>query len=298
MRVDPIPMPDLLVALNQAEQADERVTMELSSGKSVNEPSDNPTAAALLIGNNDQTTFNAGYLQTLTSINGQLSNADSTLSSIQTALQRAISLGVQGANGTLSSSDEAAIIDQLQGIQSQVLELANTTYEGNYLFGGTVASTPPYTVSASDPSGVTYNGNTDVNQVSVGNGYLIQVNQPGSQLFSAQGNSVFLALNQLIQSLQSNTGVETAVTSLTSATNYLSAQTVFYGNAIDQVQSQTTYLNTAKLQLAQQQNTLGGVDLATAANQLAQDQTDTQAAIEAISRFSQMSSLFNYLGSG
>ena len=296
MRVNPYPMPDLLAALNQSELATEQATLEISSGKSVNEPSDDPTAAALLVQNNDQTTFNTGYLQTLSAINGQLSNADSTLSSIQTALRQAISLGVEGANGTLSSSDQAAIIDQLQGIQSQVMELANSTYEGNYLFGGTVTSTPPYTANAADPSGVTYNGNTDVNQVSVGNGYLIQVNQPGSQLFSAQGNSVFLALNQLIQSLQSNTGVETAVTSLTSAANYLSGQTVFYGNAVDQVQSQTSYLNTAKLQLAQQQNTLGGVDLATAANQLAQDQTDSQAAVEAIAKFSQLGSLFNYLG--
>jgi len=298
MRVNPYPMWDLLAALNQSELATEQVTLELSSGKSVNEPSDNPTAAALLVQNNDQATFNAGYLQTLSAINGQLTEADSTLSSIQTALQQAISLGVEGANGTLSSSDQAAIISQLQGIQSQVLGLANSSYEGNYLFGGTVASTPPYTMDASDPSGVTYNGNTDINQVSVGNGYQIQVNQPGSQLFSAKGNSVFLALNQLIQALQSNTGVETAVTSLTSAANYLSAQSVFYGNAMDQVQSQTTYLNTAKLQLAQQQNTLGGVDLATAANQLAQDQTDSQAAVEAISKFSQLGTLFNYLGSG
>jgi flagellar hook-associated protein 3 FlgL len=297
MRVNPYPMPDLVAALNQAEQADEQVTLELSSGKSVNEPSDDPTAAALLVQNNDETTFNASYLQTLSSINGQLSDADSTLSSIQTALQQAISLGVQGANGTLSASDEAAIINQLQGIQSQVIGLANSSYEGKYLFGGTVTSTPPYTANASDPSGVTYHGNTDVNQVSVGNGYQIQVNQTGSQLFSAQGNGVFLALNQLIQAMQSNTGVEAAVTSLSSAANYLSAQSVFYGNAMDQVQSQTTYLNTAKLQLAQQQNTLGGVDLATAANELAQDQTDTQAAVEAISKFSQMGSLFDYLSS-
>jgi len=296
MRVNPYPMPDLVAALNQAQLADEQVTLEISSGRSVNEPSDNPTAAALLVQNNDQTTFNAGYLQTLSAINGQLSEADSTLNSIQTALQQAISLGVEGANGTLSASDRAAIINQLQGIQSQVISLTNTSYEGNYLFGGTATSSPPYIANASDPSGVTYKGNSDVNQVSIGNGYQIQVNQPGSQLFSAQGNSVFLALNQLIQSLQSDTGVETAVNSLTSAANYLSAQSVFYGNALSQVQSQTTYLNAAKLQLAQQQNTLGGVDLAAAANQLAQDQTDTQAAIEAISKFSQLGSLFNYLG--
>jgi len=295
MRVNPYPMPDLLAALNQSELEQQEVTLQISSGRSVNEPSDNPAAAAMLVENNDEMQFTASDLQNLSTIHGRLSSADSVLSSMQTALQQAISLGVEGANGTVSSSDQADIVAQLQGIQSQIISLANTSYEGNYLFGGTVTGQPPYVPNSADPSGVTYNGNNDVNQVSVGKGYQIAVNQPGSQLFSASSTSVFLALNQLIQALQSNNGIETAVTSLTSAANYLSAQSVFYGNAMDQITSQTTYLNAVKLQLAQQQNALGGVDLAMAANELSQDQTDTQAAIEAISKMEQNGSLFNYL---
>jgi len=295
VRVNPNPMPDLLAALNQVQLEEQQAALEISTGRSVNEPSDNPVAAALLVQNNDEATFNASYLQSLSTINGQLSAADSTLSSVQSALQQAISLGVEGANGTLSSSDQAAIVEQLQGIQSQLISLANTEYQGNYLFAGTATGAPPYVANPNDPSGVTYEGNYDVNTVSVGSGYQIQINQPGGQLFSASGNSVFLALNQLIQALQTNSGVETAVNSLSAAANYLSAQTVFYGNAMDQVQSQTTYLNAAQLQIAQQQNTLGGVDMATAASNLSQTQTDEQAAMEAISKFSQNGSLFDYL---
>ncbi len=260
----------------------------------MNEPSDNPTAAALLVENNDEATFNSGYLQDLATINGQLSLANSTLSSVGNALQQAISLGVEAGDGTLSDSDRAAIAQQLQGIQTQIISLANTAYQGNYLFAGTATNAAPYVASSTDPSGVTYNGNEGVNKVSVGNSYQLEVNQPGSQLFSASGDSVFLALNNLIQAVQSNTGVGTAVTSLSAATNYLSAQQVFYGNSMSQVESETTYLNAAKLQIAQQQNTLGAVDMAAAASNLSQAQTDTQAALEAISKFSQ-DSLFNYL---
>ncbi|MGA2001847.1 MAG: flagellar hook-associated protein FlgL [Terriglobales bacterium] len=294
MRINPNPMPDLLAALNQTELEAQQATLEISSGKSVNEPSDNPTAAALLVENNDEATFNSGYLQDLATINGQLSLANSTLSSVGNALQQAISLGVEAGDGTLSDSDRAAIAQQLQGIQTQIISLANTAYQGNYLFAGTATNAAPYVASSTDPSGVTYNGNEGVNKVSVGNSYQLEVNQPGSQLFSASGDSVFLALNNLIQAVQSNTGVGTAVTSLSAATNYLSAQQVFYGNSMSQVESETTYLNAAKLQIAQQQNTLGAVDMAAAASNLSQAQTDTQAALEAISKFSQ-DSLFNYL---
>jgi flagellar hook-associated protein 3 FlgL len=294
MRVNPNPMPDLLAALNQTELEAQKASLEIASGQSVNEPSDNPVAAALLIENNDQATFNAGYLQSLTSVQGQLSTADSTLSSVETALQRAISLGVEGANGTLSDSDRAAVAEELQGIQTQLVSLANTSYQGHYIFAGTNTNAAPYVADSTAASGVDYAGNTDVNEVSIGNGYKLAVNQPGSQLFSATGNDVFLAINNLVGALQNNNGIGDAVTSLTSASNYLSAQRVFYGNALNQAQSQTTYLDTAKQQIAEQQNTLGGADLATAATNLSQAQTDEQAALSAISKFSQ-NTLFDYL---
>jgi flagellar hook-associated protein 3 FlgL len=294
MRVTPNPMPDLLAALNKSQLETQQAMLEISSGRSVNQPSDNPTAAALLVENNDQATFNSGYLQSIGTVQGQLSTADSTLSSVVTALQRAISLGVEGANGTLSDSDRASIANELQGIQSQLVSLANASYEGRFVFAGTNTNTPPFVIDNTVPSGVSYVGNTDVNQVSIGNGNKLAVNQPGSQLFSAPGNDVFLAINGLIQALQSNTGIGAAVTSLGAANSYLSAQRVFYGNAANQAQSQSTYLNAAKLQIAQQQNTLGGADLAAAATNLARSQIDTQATLATISKLTQ-NNLFSYL---
>ena len=294
MRVNPNPMPDLLAALNQIELETQQASIEISTGRSVNQPSDNPTAAALLVVNNDQATFTSGYLQSLSAVQGQLSTADSTLSSITSALQQAISLGVEAGGGTLSASDQAAIADQLQGIQSQLVSLANTAYQGHYVFAGTDTNTPPYVVDGSTASGVNYVGNTDVNQVSIGSGYKLSVNLPGLQLFSTTGNDVFLAINNLIQAVQTNTGISAAVNAVTGASGYLSAQRVFYGNALDQTQSQTSYLTTAKLQISQQQTTLGGADIAAEATNLTQSETDTQATLAAISKLSQ-DTLFDYL---
>jgi len=294
MRVNPNPMPDLLAALNESQLQAQKDLLQIASGRSVNQPSDNPTSAALLIANNDQATFNAGYLQNLTTINGTLSTADSTLGSVVTALQRALTLGVQAANGTLSDANRAAIAEELKGIQSQLISLANTSYQGQFIFAGTVTGTAPYTADATDPSGVTYNGNDGVNQVTIGNGYQININLPGSQVFSAASNNVFLAVNQLIQAVETNTNIDGAVGGISSAATYLSAQRVFYGNAMNQADSQTNYLNTAKLQIAQQQNTLAGVDLAGVATELSKTQTDAQATLAAIARFGQMN-LFDYL---
>jgi len=294
MRVNPYPLPDLLAALNQTQLESQQASLELATGRSVNEPSDNPTAAALLVENNDQATFTAGYLQSLTSVQGQISTADSTLGSITTALQQVISLGVEAGGGTLDSSDLTAIANQLQGIQSQLVSLANTAYQGHYIFAGTNTNTAPFAADNSVPSGVSYSGNTGVNKVSIGSGYNLAVNVPGSQLFSAPGNDIFLAINNLIQAVQSNTGIPAAVNAVSAASTYLSTQRVFYGNAANQAQSQTTYLTTAKLQISAQQTTLGGADLAAAATNLSQAQVDIQAGLAAIGKLTQVN-LFDYL---
>jgi flagellar hook-associated protein 3 FlgL len=294
MRVNPNPLPDLLAALNQTQVQSQQAQLEIASGRSVNVPSDNPTAAALLVGNNDQATFTAGYLQSLSAVQGQLSTGDSTLSAVVTSLQRVISLGVEGGNGTLSDSDRAAIVTELQGIQSQLVSLGNSSYQGRYIFAGTNSGVAPYVVDPTSPSGVTYTGNAGVNQVSIGSGYKLAINLPGSQILSGTGNDVFLAVSNLIQSLQTNTGIPAAVTAVGSASSYLSAQRAFYGNALNQAQSQTTYLNTAKLQITQQENTLGGADFSLAATTLTQTQIDTQATLAAISKLTQ-NNLFDYI---
>ena len=162
--------------------------MELATGSRINKPSDDPAGAAQLISNRDQGSQADTFLRSISNVGGLLQTADSTLSSIVTALQRAISLGVQGANGTLSPADRSDIANELSGIQQQLLGLANTSYQGEYIFAGTVLA-QPFVASSSSPSGVSYNGNAGTNRVQVGQGYSVAINVPGSQVFK------FLACN-------------------------------------------------------------------------------------------------------
>jgi flagellar hook-associated protein 3 FlgL len=293
IRVNPYPMPDLLAALEQLQQQQTNATLELGTGSSINKPSDNPAGAAQLIKINNLSSQVDSFQLSIGSISGQFSTADSTLSSVVTVLQRAISLGVEGANGTLSDADRAAVAAEVTGIQSQLLSLANTSYQGQYIFAGT-ANTQPFIVDPTQGSGVRYVGNTGTNSVAIGNGYQLQVNLPGSQIFTGTGGNIFLAINDLITSLNSNTGIGAAVTELGNAFSYVTGQRVFYGNALNQTQSQQTYLSSETVSLSQQLNEIGAANIADVASQLANDQTAQTATLEAIGKTPQ-SSLFDYL---
>ncbi|HLW89274.1 MAG TPA: flagellar hook-associated protein FlgL [Terriglobales bacterium] len=282
MRVNPNTLPDLLAALQQSQQQINTDLAEIASGKSVNVPSDSPAAAAGLVQNASDTSAADQFLRSIGSIQGEVQNADSTLNSVITALQRAISLGVEGASSTLNPADRAAIATEVQGIQSQLLSLANLSYQGSYVFAGTATQTPPYVLDPTSPSGVTYVGNSGVNSVTLGNHFTMQTNLPGSQLLSASGSDMFQAVQDLITGLQSGTGIAAAVGEISTAYNYIDTQRVFYGNADNQLSSQQTYLNSETTQLAQQQNSLGGADLAAVISNLVNAQTSRQATLQAI----------------
>ena len=295
IRVNPFPMPDLLAALEQLQQQTTNTTLELATGSTINKPSDNPGGAAQVIRLNELSSQAASFQSSIGSINGQFSTADSTLSSAVSSLQSALSLGVEAAGGTLSPAQLADIATELTSIQSQLLSLANTSYQGQYIFAGT-STAQPFVLDPTQPSGVGYKGNTGTNSVTIGAGYPVQVNLPGSQVFGL-GNAtgdVFQAIGDLITSVQKNSGIGGAVNEIDAALSYVTTQRTFYDDGLNQTQTQQTYLNSQNLSLSQQLNTVTAANVAELASQLESEQTGQTATLEAIGNTPQKS-LFDYL---
>src|SRR5271163_1084992 len=294
IRLNPNPLPDLLAAIQQSEQNANTALLQLSSGRRVNQLSDDPAASASIVLNHNQSSQDDQFLQNVATLQPRLQVADSALNDVVTALTRALSLGTEGANGTLNAGDRQAIAAEVQGIQAQLVSLGNTSYQGTYIFGGTDVGTQPFTLNSATGV-VTYNGNTNVTSTQISNGNSIQTNLPGSQLFLNAAGSVFTAIQDLNTALLSNTNIGAAVTEVQNALTTVSTQRVFYGNALNQLSSSEDFLNQDKLNLSTQANSLIGADLATASSNLGQAQTDEQAILNSASRALSLPNLLTYL---
>src|SRR5271154_2614411 len=101
MRVNPNMVPDVLASIYTTQTQQQSALQQLSTGKRVNLPSDDPLAAALMVANQDQSSRADQYLQNVDALTNQMQTADTALSSTVAALNQAITLGVEGANGTL-----------------------------------------------------------------------------------------------------------------------------------------------------------------------------------------------------
>lgn len=295
IRVNPDPTGDLLASISLDQQQQNTALEQLSTGRSVNQLSDNPAAAADVVFTHIESSQDSQYLQNISDLTSQLQTADSSLSTVVTAVTQAISLGVEGANGDLTTANQQAIATQVSGILNQVLSVANQTYQGSYLFAGTASSTQPFVLDASQPDGVQYNGNSGVNSIDISNGNSIAINVPGSQLFTNPSGDLFGALNGLVTALQTNSGIGTAVTNLQTAFSQLNTQRVFYGNALQQLSATQTYLNSDETQAASQENSLIGANMTVAATNLSQATVATNAVMAATSQILSTLNLLNFL---
>ena len=280
MRVNPNMVPDILADLQQSQTAVNVALQEVATGKSVEVPSDNPAASADMVQNTIETANVDQYTQNVSTMLSMVQTADSSLGTVVNSLTQAISLGTEGANGTNNTANMQAIATQVQGILQSVVSQANTSYQGTYLFGGTETSSAPYTANSSSPSGYAYNGNSDSNSVAVGDDMNVQVNLPGSQIFSNSSSDVIGSLSSLVSALQSGNSsqIQTATTAVSTALNYVAQQRVFYGNAESQLNLQETSLQQETVNLTSQQSSLIDVNEAQAATELSQAETTDNAA--------------------
>jgi flagellar hook-associated protein 3 FlgL len=286
MRVDPNYIMNLTAAVDQSTSEEDTLTSELSSGLRVASLSDDPVAVAqsTLLGHSiaqDDT-----FVQTASNESSRMQVTDSTLGEVVSQITSALSTAVGGNNGTLNASDLASVAQALSGIRDQVLSLANTSYQGQYLFGGSQGSTPPFTLDTStNPATASYTGDNDLQYVETPNGQKIQVNLPGSSVFGTGGSGVLGALNQLISDFSGGaaTATITADTSaLTSSLGQLSSQRSTLDSSLNRLQSNSTYVQTEESQLKVAQSNLVSADPVAVATQLSQAETQHQALLSVI----------------
>ncbi len=297
MRVNPNFNSDMASLMDQAQQAQNNAAEQLSTGRRVNLPSDDPAAEAAMIQENSQSAAVDQYTANSSSLTNVLNTANSTISSIVTLLQRAVSLGVEGANSTMNQSDLNSIAAEVSSIQRQVLSLANTSFAGQYLFAGTATATAPFVVNASDPTQIDYAGNSQQNKVQIGTGLSVNANLPGSSIFSQPGANVFTALQSLVSALQSGdtAGIATAETGVSDSLNAVDTAQVFYGSTVEELNTNETYLSQEKLTITSYQNTLVASDTATAATNATQAQIILSATVAAAAQVDQQANLLSYL---
>lgn len=298
-----------IAALNRQQAAQINSFEQISSGRRLLAPSENPAAYVRALEVSQADSANTQYASNRQSAAGNFAVLDGTLSDVTNLLQNAQELVVSAGNGTLGDSNRRAIATELRGNLDELLGLANRADgNGQYLFSGFQGSTKPF---ADTGTGIQYFGDEGLRMIQVSASRQLAVNESGKEVFErvpASGGgyqSMFKTLTDLINTLETPavtsadktalaTGLDTAQVNLSNALDNILRVRASAGTRSKELDTLNESGDDMGIQYKQQLSDLQGVDYAKAISDLTQQQTYLEASQKAFLKVQELS-LFDYI---
>ena len=167
---------------------------KISAGKRILKPSDDPTAAAAVIGVDQAKGLNTQYGLNASNANASLGMEEQALSDATRVLQDVKTLAINAGNPVLKNEDRASLAAQAQGLYQELLGISNRTDgAGQYLFSGYKGTTKPF--SEVSPGVVNYAGDQGQRLLQIAPQRRIAAADSGADIFQQirAGNGTFVA---------------------------------------------------------------------------------------------------------
>lgn len=178
---------------------------QISTGKKLSKPSDDPVAAAQIVKLNRELAQTEKFQDNIDVTQRRLELEETVLDSLNTAIVRMRELTLQAGNGTLSDADRATIATELRGLADYSAGLMNTQdAQGEYLFAGSKGFTQPYVKDAVGQ--YTYQGDDGQRLIQVAPELYVPSNDSGQFLFEAASES--FSITQTPSTVTNVTGFE------------------------------------------------------------------------------------------
>lgn len=296
---------NFLASLARITAEQSRAQQQLSSGYKVQYASDAPDQISELLQLESDLAQNTQVGKNLTLLQADANTGESGLQNAAKLLDNAVSLGTEGGNSTQTAAARQQLADQIQGIQEQLVGIANTQVAGRYIFSGDSDTQQPYQIDLTAANGVDRLVTAPATQqIQDAQGSSFSVAETAQTIFDHRNpddtfasDNVFAALNSLRVALINNDtpGISTAIDSLNTASSYFNTQLAFYGSVQTRLDSAVNDVQTRDTSLRTQISSIRDADIAAATLDLTSANTAEQAALASEAKLPH-TSLFNYLG--
>jgi flagellar hook-associated protein 3 FlgL len=280
---------------------------EVTTGLSVQAPSDNPGAMVTTLNDLASQSAEQQYGSNITTLQSQANSVFSALKSLQSITSQAQSIAVEAGSGTATQTTLNEYASQVTALIQQAVQLVNSQdpETGQYLFGGTNSGQQPFTATTDangNVTGVSYQGNASVNQANIAPGISVSVEVPGvnNSGSGSQGlitdsrtgadlfNHLIALQNDLLSgSTSAVTGTDT--TNLQNDEDNMTYQVANNGNVQTRLNTASSFATSQSTTLNQGISAASGADVVQVMVQLNQTQSAYEAALEGTSRIMQVS---------
>ena len=272
---------------------------QLSTGKRINSPSDDPTGAAQLVGLSESTKLTAQYQENILAARTRLELEETALGSAGESLQRVRELAIQALNDTNGASDRTAIAVEIRQLADEVMGLANRKDgSGQFMFAGFQVLTTPF--SEAPPGTFNYNGDQGQRQIQIGPARQIADGNSGQAVFmdipdgGGGFESIFATLETLASDLEANTPNGASLDQIDSAMDQFIGFRASTGARLNALDNQEKINGAMLIQLEKTRSVVEDLDYAEAASRLSRESVTLQAAQQAFVKIQDLN-LFNFI---
>jgi flagellar hook-associated protein 3 FlgL len=297
---------EFLVSLTRIQSAIKRTNDQISSGLKVNAPSDAPDQISDILQLYTDLGQNAQIQTNLGRIKSEVGTAETILESAIKIVDRAMTLGSQGA-GTMQSAEARLILaDDVQSQLEQLVSASRTIVAGRYIFSGDQNQEPAYEL---DLLNLNANG---VNRLLMApstrliqhaSGASFTAGKTAMEVFDARNaddslapDNVFAAVNGLRTALENNdqAGIDASLSALRAAGDHLNIELGFYGTVQNNIDEAIDFSAQLDVRLKTELSSRRDADITAAILELEQGKTQQQAAFTARAEMPR-TSLFDFL---
>jgi len=181
---------NFLSNLNNNYRIMDRIQEQLSTGKRINRPSDDPVGIVSSLRLRTGLTEAEKYLSNVDDAMAWLDTTDTALGQAGDILHRAREIAIYGANDTLSPQARDALAKEVRQLREQLIQVANTTHDGRFVFAGFQTTVSPFTAAG------VYVGDAGSIEYEIGVNSKLSVNVTGDAAF-INAQDVFQVLSDV-----------------------------------------------------------------------------------------------------
>jgi flagellar hook-associated protein 3 FlgL len=263
---------------------------QVSTGKRILTPSDDPVGIAIALGLRRDQRAGEAWGRNIDDSLTWMNTTDRALGQALEVAQRARELAVQGGNGTLSAESRALIAAEVDSLKSQFVEIGNSSIGGRYIFGGTATDRPPFdpaTEAAATPV------NTSLINREVAQGSVISVNITADRLQDPPGATadIFTVLDELSDALRTSDfdGITQSLGALDAHQDNISALRGEQAAKVNRLELTASRFEAQRIATGDQLSRIEDVDMAQAITDLTMKETVYRSALAAGARVIQPS---------
>lgn len=288
--------------LSRASEQIARLSMQVSSGQRLTQPSDDPLAIGAVIEARADLARLVNRQKVLTKAARLTGAADVALGSISTMLRHALDLTMGATRPGTEATARATTAEELRSMARSIMDEANASVAGDYVFAGKLSQTEPFTQGGGT---VSYAGSSEGMELWVAPGRPIEASIPGDRLLNFENASgeravpevdrdLFTLLEELAVAVESghDAAVEQMAVELDALADHVIEMRGVLGARVARIEASQSAAADAQVRAEEMLAETEGVDLVEALIELENQKLAYQSALAATAKLAGLPTLF------